>query len=85
MIATWSSTFGYVSIRDPIDGSWHDVQVADAPGWALGEARTRKQLYRSGRVGAYRLTSSQMEEIWQEEHLPEPEGIVDPNPLPEDD
>jgi hypothetical protein len=85
LIATWSSEFGYVSIHDPTTGEWHDLQVKDAPSWAVGEARRRKELYRGGNRKAYRLTSREMEEIWEAEHLAsEDEGIVEDRPLEED-
>jgi hypothetical protein len=81
MIANWSHAFGYVSIRDPEDDTWHDLAVADAPGWALSEARKRKELYKGGEFRAYRLTSRQMEEIWEAEHPVEEEGIVEEYPI----
>lgn len=81
LIASWSHVFGYVSIRDPEEDKWHDVAVADAPGWALWEARKRKELYKGGEFSAYRLTSRQMEEIWEAEHPVEEEGIVEEYPI----
>ncbi len=77
LIATWSATFGYVSLHDATTGEWHDVRTTDAPGWAVGEARRRKDLYRDGNRKAYRLTSREMEELWEAEHPPEEEGIIE--------
>jgi hypothetical protein len=57
LIATWSVEFGYVSLHDPTTGEWWDLRTTDAPGWAMGEARRRKELYKSGNQRAYRLTA----------------------------
>ena len=57
LIATWSVEFGYVSLHDPTTGEWWDLSTTDAPGWAMGEARRRKELYKSGNQRAYRLTA----------------------------
>jgi hypothetical protein len=85
LIASWSHEFGYVSLHDPTAGEWHDVAVKDAPAWALSEARKRKELYKAGDYRAYRLTSRQMEEIWQaDQQVTEEEGIVEEYPLEED-
>ena len=85
LIATWSAEFGFVSIHDPTVGEWHDLRTADAPDWAVSEARKRKELYRDGNRKAYRLTSREMEEIWEAEHLAsEDEGIVEDHPLEEE-
>jgi hypothetical protein len=83
LVAAWSGEFGYISMHDPTTGEWHDVQTGDAPGWARGEASKRKELYRAGNRKAYRLTSTQMNEIWREERSDEPveEGIVEDHPL----
>jgi hypothetical protein len=85
LVASWSREFGYVALRDPGSGEWHDLAVKDAPGWALWEARKRKELYRDGSRGAYRLTSREMEEIWHSEQAPESEGIVEDHPLEDGD
>ncbi len=77
LIATWSGEFGYVSLHDPASGEWHDLKTKDAPEWAVGEARRRKDLYRDGNRKAYRLTSREMEELWEAEHPPEEEGIIE--------
>ena len=85
LVATWSHEFGYISMHDPTAGEWHDLQVKDAPSWAVGEAHKRKQLYKDGNRKAYRLTSREMEKIWEAEHLAsEDEGIVEDHPLEED-
>jgi hypothetical protein len=69
LVATWSHEFGYVSMHDP----------------TAGEAHKRKQLYKDGNRKAYRLTSREMEKIWEAEHLAsEDEGIVEDHPLEED-
>lgn len=83
LIATWSAQFGYVSVHDPTTGEWHDLQTKVAPEWALGEARRRKEQYRGGNRRAYRLTSSEMEELWRAES-PIDEGFVEDHPLEED-
>jgi hypothetical protein len=85
MICNWSYHFGFVSLRDPITGEWHDVQTGDSSPWMLNEARFRKQLYRMDEPRAYRLSSRALEELWRKEH-PEPleEGIVEEFPLPDD-
>ena len=57
LIATWSVEFGYVSLHDPTTGEWWDLRTTDAPGWAMGEARRRKELYKSGNQRDYRLTA----------------------------
>ena len=57
LIATWSVEFGYVSLHDSTTGEWWDLRTTDAPGWAMGEARRRKELYKSGNQRAYRLTA----------------------------
>ena len=83
LVATWSARFGYVSMHDPATGEWHDLQTKDAPEWAVGEASRRKEQYRGGNRRAYRLTSSEMEELWRTES-PVAEGIVEDHPLEED-
>jgi hypothetical protein len=83
LIATWSAQFGYVSMHDPATGEWHELQTKDAPEWAVGEARRRKEQYRGGNRRAYRLTSSEIEELWRAES-PVDEGIVEDHPLEED-
>lgn len=70
-------------MHDPATGEWHDLQTKDAPEWAVGEARRRKEQYRGGNRRAYRLTSSEMEELWRAES-PVDEGIVEDHPLEED-
>jgi hypothetical protein len=84
LVSTWSGEFGYVSLRDPNTGEWHDLQTGDAPGWTLWEARKRKELYKGGNRKAYRLTSSQMEEIWKAERSTIEEGIVEEYPVEEE-
>lgn len=85
MVATWAATFGFVSIHDPTTGEWHDVQTKQAPDWALAEASTRKTLYKSGNRKAYSLNAPQMEEIWETEHPPSEEGIVEEYPIEGED
>jgi hypothetical protein len=31
LVATWSAEFGHVSIHDPVEGEWWDLQTKDAP------------------------------------------------------
>ncbi len=83
LIATWSARFGYVSMHDPTTDEWHDLQTKDAPEWAVGEARRRKEQYRGGNRRAYRLTSSEMEELWRAES-PVDKVIVEDHSLKED-
>jgi hypothetical protein len=83
LVGNWSHEFGYVSLHDPTTGEWHDLQTKDAPGWSLTEARKRKELYRDGNLRAYRLTSREMEEIWESEQ-PQDEGIVEEYPVEEE-
>jgi len=85
LVATWSVEFGYISLHDPTTGEWHDLRTADAPGWAMGEARRRKELYKSGNRRAYRLTARDIEEIWEAEHAEPEEGIVEEHPVEEGD
>jgi hypothetical protein len=80
LIATWSAEFGYVSLHDPTTGEWHDLKTTVAPEWAVGEARRRKELYKSGNRRAYRLSARVMEEVWKSGQLPE-EGIVEDYPV----
>src|SRR5919112_4760843 len=80
LIATWSAQFGYVSMHDPATGEWHELQTKDAPEWAVGEARRRKEQYRGGNRRAYRLTSSEIEELWRG-GAPGGEGIFEEQPL----
>jgi hypothetical protein len=49
----------------------------------VGDARRRKEQYRGGNRRAYRLTSSEIEELWRAESLVD-EGIVEDHPLKED-
>jgi hypothetical protein len=58
-------------------------ECADAPDWAVREARKRKELYKNSNRRAYRLTSREMEDIWEAEREPEPEGIVEDFPIEE--
>ena len=84
LVASWSGEFGYVSLHDPNTGEWHDLQTKDAPGWSPWEARKRKELYKGGNRKAYRLTSSQMGEIWEAERSTIEEGIVEEYPVEEE-
>jgi hypothetical protein len=84
LVATWSIEFGYVSLHDPTTGEWHDLRTEDAPGWAKREAFKRKELYKDGNRKAYRLTSREMEELWEVERVPEPEGIIEDHPIEEE-
>ena len=83
IVAIWSVAFGYVSVQNPTTGEWHDLKPTDAPGWSVGEARRRKELYRNGNRRAYRLTSRDMEEIWNSEQSLE-EGIVEDHHVEEE-
>ena len=74
---------GPVRVRlDARPGKWHDLQTKDAPEWAVGEARCRKEQYRGGNRRAYRLTSSEMEELWRAES-PVDDALVEDHPLEE--
>ena len=84
MIANWSHVFGFVSLRDPVSGEWRDLQTKEAAGWSLWEARKRKELCGDGNQRAYRLTSRQMEEMWEAEQHRD-EGIVEEHPPEEVD
>jgi hypothetical protein len=84
LVATWALEFGYVSIHDPTTGEWHDLSTKEAPSWAGWEARKRKELYKGGNRKAYRLTSREMEEVWEGEHAPKLEGIVEEHPIEEE-
>ncbi len=85
LVATWSIDFGYISIHDPTTGEWHDVATNDAQAWSKREAFKRKELYRDGNRKAFRLTAREMEEIWEAEYVPEPEGIIEDHPVEEED
>ncbi len=80
LVATWSREFGFVSIHDPLEGEWHDIATKEAPDWAVREARKRRELYKAGNRGAYRLTARELEEVWESERVPEPEGTVEDDP-----
>jgi hypothetical protein len=81
-VATWSHEFGYVAIHDPNTGEWHDIPMQDAHDWAKSEAFRRKELYRSGMRKAYRLTSREMEDLWETEHcLMMEDGIIEEFPV----
>lgn len=84
LVAKWSKHFGYVSLHDPTTGEWYDLRIKDAPSWAKWEASKRKELYRDGNREAYRLTSQEMEEIWEAEHPVEEVGIVEDYPVEEE-
>jgi hypothetical protein len=83
LCAKWSKQFGYVSIRDPIPGEWWDVAIKDAPGWALNEARRRKELWRAGDHRAFKLSTGEVEEIWHEENPEDPGLIEEEHPIEE--
>jgi hypothetical protein len=80
LVATWSAEFGYVSLHDPTTGEWHDLKTSVAPEWAVGEARQRKELYKSGNRRAYRLSARDMEDLWKSDQPPE-EGIAEDYPV----
>ena len=67
-------------MHDPTTGEWHDLKTTVAPEWAVGVARQRKELYKSGNWRAYWLSARDMEEIWKSEQ-PSEEGIVENYPL----
>jgi hypothetical protein len=85
LVATWSRVFGYLSIHNPTTGTWHDLPTKGALDWTRREARRRKELYKSGDRKAYRYTSGKMEQLWEAERAPEPEGIVEDHPIEEED
>jgi hypothetical protein len=71
-----------------LDAGPDDRRVARSPDEECtrvgrGEAVRRKEQYRGGNRRAYRLTSSEMEEVWRAE-FPVGEGIVEDHPLEED-
>jgi hypothetical protein len=70
LIATWSVEFGYVSLHDPTTGEWHDLKTSVAPEWAVGEAKQRMELYKSGNRRAYRLSARDMEDLWKSDQPP---------------
>jgi hypothetical protein len=80
LVATWSAEFHYVSLHDPTTGEWYDLKTTVAPEWAVGEARQRKELYKSGNRRAYRLSARDMEEVWKSGQPPE-EGIAEDYPV----
>lgn len=87
LVAKWApyeTARGHISIHDPGSGEWYDVQYKDVSGWAQREARRRAELYKNGNRHAYELNSAQMHEIWQEEHPPESDYIVEEHPLDND-
>jgi predicted Zn-ribbon and HTH transcriptional regulator len=81
LVAKFSREFGYILILDPTAGSWHGLHWKDAPEWARWEARKRKELWRAGDRRALDLTSAEMQRIWDAEHPPEPDYIVEEYPL----
>ncbi len=84
LVATWSGEFGFISMHDPTSGEWHDLHWKDAPGWARWEACKRKELYGGGNRKAYRLTSREMAQIWEDENSSSAEeGIVEDHPVEE--
>ncbi len=85
LVARWASEFGYVSIHAPASGEWYDLRTKDAPGWAVREARKRKELWKAGEPRAYELTSIEMQRIWEaEQPAVREEGIVEEYPVEED-
>jgi hypothetical protein len=84
LVAKWSREFGFVSIHDPTTGEWHDVPTTNAPAWAKWEAGTRKALWKAGNRRAYDLTAADMSKLWEDEHPPVEEGIVEEHELPDD-
>jgi hypothetical protein len=85
LAAKWSMEFGYISMHDPLSGEWHDLPTKKAPSWAKWEAGKRKELDKAGNRRAYRLTSRELQRIWEEERVlaPPEEGIVEEHPLEE--
>ncbi len=87
MVAKWApyeTARGHISIHDLGSGEWHDLPYREAPGWAQREARRRAELYKGGDRHAYDLTSAQMHEVWEADHPPEPDYIVEEHPLDND-
>ncbi len=70
--ADYETARGFLSIHDPTTGEWHDVPLKGAPAWAKSEAHKRRELYRAGNKRAYKLTSQEMEEIWEAERGADP-------------
>ncbi len=86
LVAKWSRDFGFISLHDPTTGEWHDVQTKEAPAWARREAGKRRELHKGGNRNAYRLTSREMEEIFEAETstTEEEAGIVEEHPIEEE-
>ena len=82
LTARWSRQFGFVELHDSTTGEWHDVHTKNAPSWAKWEAGKRKELYKAGDRSAYDRTSAEMQELWDLEHPPDEEGIIEDHPLP---
>lgn len=85
LIAKWSRHFGFITLHDPTTGELHDLHTKDAPDWAKREAFKRKELWADGNKRAFTLTSREMEEIWEAERTPVPEGIIEDHPVEEED
>ncbi len=63
LVATRSGKFGGVSMHDPVEGVWWDLQVKEAPAWAVSGARKGEDLYKGGNRRSHRPTSREMEGI----------------------
>ncbi len=84
LVSRWAREFGYVAVYDPTLGDWHELRTKDAPGWAVREARKRRELWKAGEPRAYELTAIEMQEIWEREQPAEgEEGIVEEYPVEE--
>lgn len=81
LVAKWSREFGYISLYNPADGTWHDTNWKDAPEWARRESRKRKELWKAGNRRAFDLSAAEMRKIWEAEHPAPEEGIVEDHPL----
>ena len=50
-------------MHDPVEGVWWDLQVKEAPAWAVSGARKGKDLHKGGNRRSHRPTSREMEGI----------------------
>lgn len=80
LVARWASEYGFIAIHDPSTGTWHDLPMKDAPGWAKREAFRRRELYKEKGIRRV-LTAREMQGLWDEEH-PTVEERPESNPQP---
>lgn len=39
LIIRWSREYGYIALREPVSGKWHEVKVSECPGWVVEAAK----------------------------------------------